>query len=280
MSAGAFPVFSQGVPDPCMEKVKHLLFKPVGPVDSKNVVSLAITDNAFNKTLEVSVFLASGAELQYAYHHSVLEGCTPSPEYALKDFDFTGAKAGPLSIHYLPKQGHSAIGTLFKKAEIPKVVEWDSGHGKISVKDLASMALSHAPQPAHKVYYTKSYFLTYSCALCGQQDRVYNARDGLVSNYFVCHGCVEGAQKLQPGSVFAPDHVPVPGQRMWVDMTVLRAQALALRQLLYSSKFEHLTPTTAMQDPEFIKDFQGRWTTLYGDGHSPDLIIQGYVEAM
>lgn len=107
----------------------------------------------------------------------------------------------------------------------------------------------------------------YGCA-CGHCERIWNSRDGVTPFGTCCPTC--GALSLYhiefARDRCVPDHEPVIGQRVWIDMTREHAEFLA-RAAVATIKarggdqpglYEHL-----------VADF-------YRDGKAPDLTVTGY----
>jgi hypothetical protein len=110
----------------------------------------------------------------------------------------------------------------------------------------------------------------YACE-CGHRERVWNSRDGVTAFGFQCPSC------KQPNLLhvnwnldqYAPDHVPAPGQRVWIDLTRDRALEIARRTVDQVAKGS--VPKGA--DLNRIAD------AVYNGGMQPDLVVYGYVEA-
>jgi len=76
----------------------------------------------------------------------------------------------------------------------------------------------------------------YACK-CGHQERIWNSRDGVTPFGMQCPSC---GSPSEMGSLmhvrwredlYAPGHVPAPGQRIWIDMTWEAAEAYAEQRI-------------------------------------------------
>lgn len=106
----------------------------------------------------------------------------------------------------------------------------------------------------------------YTCQKCGHAERMWNSRDGVTPFALQCPSC--GKPNLIHSHMHldqkAPDHVPYPGQRVWVNMTRQMAEDFALS--LYR---RHGKPLDEAKIAQFALD-------LYGEGKTPHLVVTGY----
>lgn len=62
--------------------------------------------------------------------------------------------------------------------------------------------------------------MTYQCEECGKKETLWNSRDGVTPFIIGCSKCRGKSQHVNfHGDRYAPDHFPVPGQRIFVDLT-------------------------------------------------------------
>jgi hypothetical protein len=107
----------------------------------------------------------------------------------------------------------------------------------------------------------------YQCTKCIHREVIWNSRDGVTAFGMGCPTC--GQASLQHHAFGAdwcvPDHVPYFGQRVWVDMTRERAEAIARMRI--SRLPEILARGDMLQ--QYIND-------IYRNGQAPDLVVCGY----
>lgn len=81
----------------------------------------------------------------------------------------------------------------------------------------------------------------YACK-CGHQERIWNSRDGVTPFCTMCPSCgspndVGSLQHVRwRDDVYAPDHKPAPGQRVWIDMTRAAAEIYAAARMSEAEK--------------------------------------------
>lgn len=112
----------------------------------------------------------------------------------------------------------------------------------------------------------------YACE-CGHKERIWNSRDGVTAFGMACPSC--GEPKLYHvewgRDTYAPDHVPLAGQRIWISMSKDRARLIARRTAMRFAAARKVQIDDAMV--ERIA------TEIYRDGDAPDIVVWGYVEA-
>jgi len=110
----------------------------------------------------------------------------------------------------------------------------------------------------------------YACE-CGHRERIWNSRDGVTAFGFECPSCKEPKLKHVNWNLdqYAPDHIPAPGQRIWIDLTRDRALEIARRTVNQVAKGRL---------PEGV-DLNRIADAVYNGGTAPDLVVYGYVEA-
>lgn len=112
--------------------------------------------------------------------------------------------------------------------------------------------------------------MRYTCGLCQHSETIWNSRDGVTPFGTVCPSC--GKPSLYHSDfgsdLYAPNHKPHKGQRVWISMTQERAEKLAKRMVLAQmergSEANTLIKKTA--------------ASYYDKGMTPDLRIEGYTE--
>lgn len=61
--------------------------------------------------------------------------------------------------------------------------------------------------------------MVYKCDVCGRREVYWNSRDGVTPFVTACPACEGDLVHVDwSADVFAPDHVPEPGQGVWIDM--------------------------------------------------------------
>jgi hypothetical protein len=114
--------------------------------------------------------------------------------------------------------------------------------------------------------------MRYSCKVCQHTEVFWNSRDGVTPFGTACPSC--GALELYHvqfnRDVYAPNHQPHKGQRVWVTLTKERALAMAKRNVLRRKK---PGPETDLVIDAVAADY-------FHDGHGPDMRIEGYTEAL
>lgn len=89
----------------------------------------------------------------------------------------------------------------------PKLQDW-------TIKPNDEMTKKYNHMEAFKV-------MEYQCADCGQSEMIWNSRDGVTPMFL--SGCLTcGGEKVAhvnwKDDRFEPDHIPQPGERVWIDM--------------------------------------------------------------
>lgn len=108
----------------------------------------------------------------------------------------------------------------------------------------------------------------YACKTCGHQERMWNSRDGVTPFGMQCPSCGDSEMfhdRWQEDK-FAPDHKPHDGQRVWVDMTLERAQQYADARIA-NATVQGFTVSASRR--QRIID------SIYRDGAAPDLVVWG-----
>lgn len=108
--------------------------------------------------------------------------------------------------------------------------------------------------------------MQYACKACGHYEKIWNSRDGVTPFCMLCPSCGEGSlyHVNFKQDIYAPDHKPHVGQRMWIDLTPERAAFYAQQQIksakeqgyemtvtvdkLVASMFSHSGPGEAPPD--------------------------------
>ena len=118
------------------------------------------------------------------------------------------------------------------------------------------------PTYAHKEAFC---LMWYQCRECKSKERYWNSRDGVTPFGTVCPSC-GGMDMMHVNWQFdecAPDHKPHYGQKVWVDMTRERAEAIAKARVA--------------DRPDYPADrLSALVESIYHDGHAPDLHIEGF----
>lgn len=119
--------------------------------------------------------------------------------------------------------------------------------------------------------HTEAFCLMWYACECGHRERIWNSRDGVTAFGFQCPSCKEPKLRHVNWNLdqYAPDHVPAPGQRVWIDLTRDRALEIARRTVNQVAKGNVPVGT----DLNRIAD------AVYNGGMAPDLVVYGYVEA-
>ncbi|MGK2829189.1 hypothetical protein ACSI5F_03670 [Ralstonia pseudosolanacearum] len=108
----------------------------------------------------------------------------------------------------------------------------------------------------------------YACK-CGHHEVIWNSRDGVTAFTAPCPSCGDamGMQHVAFRSdVYAPEHKPHHGQRVWVDITYNRAEEFAKKRIA-AMKEQGLTRYVNVADVA---------TSIYHEGMAPDLRVHGY----
>lgn len=112
----------------------------------------------------------------------------------------------------------------------------------------------------------------YGCP-CGHRERYWNSRDGVTPFMTLCPSC--GRPSMQHVDwkldTFAPNHKPAIGQRVWVDMTLPRAEAIAKHRIAQAKSVGREIADT----PEYIARLAA---AIHEGGAAPALEVWGYRE--
>jgi hypothetical protein len=137
---------------------------------------------------------------------------------------------------------------------------------------IAAAPLGPRPNTTGGHQHAEAYCLMWYACECGHRERIWNSRDGVTAFGMACPSCNE--PKLQHVDwkldVYAPDHVPAPGQRVWITMTRERALQIARRTVARVAQGKAMPSGV---DLSRIAD------AVFNDGTAPDLIVYGYAEA-
>lgn len=112
----------------------------------------------------------------------------------------------------------------------------------------------------------------YGCP-CGHRERYWNSRDGVTPFGTLCPSCGEPSmQHIQWGlDTFAPDHKPVIGQRVWIDMSMPQAEAIARHRIAQA----RAAGRGVDESPEYLAKLAA---AIYENGRQPALEVWGYAE--
>lgn len=93
------------------------------------------------------------------------------------------------------------------------------------------MVALEAPMEEEVTQHGEAYALMqYECKQCHAVERIWNSRDGVTPFIVDCRDCGgEATHARWNEDVYAPDHVPALGSRMFVDLTQERRNALAVK---------------------------------------------------
>lgn len=105
-----------------------------------------------------------------------------------------------------------------------------------------------------------------------ESEIVWNSRDGVTPFVITLRSGKQARHVEWRNDVYHPEHKPVPGDRIFVDLTMARAEELALANA-----------RRYFEDAELAAIARERWATpeemakemaveAFGDGHAPDLI--------
>lgn len=98
----------------------------------------------------------------------------------------------------------------------------EAERNKVRAKKAAIKQLAHNHAEAF-------HLMRYRCKV-GHDETVWNARDGVTPFIIACRTCNQEATHVEWNrDVYAPDHQPKPGDRIFVDLTEQRAWAEAKR---------------------------------------------------
>lgn len=114
----------------------------------------------------------------------------------------------------------------------------------------------------------------YVCVSCEHHEIIWNSRDGVTPFCMTCPSCGEPgglAHKWFNLDRCAPGHKPYRGQRMWVNMTLEKARAIAVARVSRGAP-------ERQGDTGFIEQLTQNFYTEFGAGTSPTLAIFGYTE--
>lgn len=108
----------------------------------------------------------------------------------------------------------------------------------------------------------------YACK-CGHHEVIWNSRDGVTAFSAPCPSCgdVMGMHHVAfKSDVYAPQHQPHHGQRVWVSMTYNRAEEFAKKRI-------DTMKAMGWDGPANVADVA---TSIYHEGMAPDLRVHGY----
>ncbi|MGA7781141.1 MAG: hypothetical protein WCA85_26005 [Paraburkholderia sp.] len=134
------------------------------------------------------------------------------------------------------------------------------------------VAASVAPRTSFGHLHNEAFSLMWYACECGHRERIWNSRDGVTAFCMACPSCGEASLKHVNWNLdkYAPSHAPLAGQRVWISLTRERALEIAKRTVERVTKGDAMPAGT---DLNRIAD------AVYNDGHAPDLVVYGYVEA-
>jgi hypothetical protein len=95
--------------------------------------------------------------------------------------------------------------------------------------------------------------MKYVCKGCGFQEILWNSRDGVTPFGISCERC-HGYDMLHdawPLDTFEPNYVPVPGQRIFIDLTRERMAEIAKKRLEHAGGTKYERPEDEW--PEIIR---------------------------
>lgn len=108
----------------------------------------------------------------------------------------------------------------------------------------------------------------YACN-CGHHEVIWNSRDGVTAFTAPCPSCGDGMGMRHiafKSDVYAPEHKPHNGQRVWVSMTYNRAEEYARKRI-------DAMKASGWTRPVNVADVT---TSIYHEGMAPDLRVQGH----
>ena len=101
--------------------------------------------------------------------------------------------------------------------------------------------------------------MTYQCTTCGHSETIWNSRDGVTPFCIRCLACGRpDAQHVNwKADVYAPDHVPKKGDRVFIDLPESLKRPLALRNIERMKGTEYEVPPEEREAivQEMIADF-------------------------
>lgn len=112
------------------------------------------------------------------------------------------------------------------------------------------------------------HLMNYRCK-CGHQEVIWNERDGVTPFTIPCPSCGDGMGMSHFAffkDVYAPNHKPHFGQRVFCNRTRQRAEALA----------EEIAQKRMKPGPEQESLMEYLFDDLWRNGTAPDIRIEGY----
>lgn len=133
---------------------------------------------------------------------------------------------------------------------------------------MSSAAVDRLTARGHR--HVEAFCLMWYACECGHRERFWNSRDGVTPFGTLCPSC--GQPTLSHVDwhldIYAPQHKPVVGQRVWVDMTRQRAEHWVRSRLKAFDAQGHRPSAT----------FEQLVDNVFVHGPEPDLVITGYKE--
>ncbi len=127
------------------------------------------------------------------------------------------------------------------------------------------MSLPERRTPRGHLHVEAFHLMWYACP-CGHRERYWNSRDGVTPFGSECPSC--GDWTLQHvwwnQDTYAPDHKPTVGQRVWITMTLERAETIARRRLQLMAGEVEQSMLKRVAD------------SFFNEGDAPDLVVWGY----
>lgn len=116
-------------------------------------------------------------------------------------------------------------------------------------------------------------WMEYQCEKCGYRELIYNTRDGVTPFVVACSKCGGSSSHINWNRDFCdPDHKPLPGERVFVNITRDKAKEYAEKRLrLFREKGVHLPPEEG--SPEYKDLLERLISDIYGEGDSPTSVI-------
>lgn len=132
---------------------------------------------------------------------------------------------------------------------------------------LAAIVPSLEERPEHR--HKEAFCLMWYACRCGHREQFWNSRDGVTPFGLQCPSC--GSLDFHHVDFFrdryAPNHAPHPGQRVWVDMSLARAESIA-KQRIQMAKDRGIT--------DYGISLEELTESIYHGGLQPDVRVHGY----
>ena len=130
------------------------------------------------------------------------------------------------------------------------------------------MSTTNERRTARGHLHVEAFHLMWYACPCGHRERYWNSRDGVTPFGTLCPSCGEpDMQHVDWGrDVYAPDHKPTVGQRVWTTMTRERAESIARLRL---------QQVEVSVDSDRLKRVAD---SIFHEGDAPDMVIWGYAE--